>query len=122
MIRIRKNIEFRAVYRRGRSFSDVNLVLYIFKNNNKFLKVEGIEQSRIGISVSKKVGKSVIRSRVKRLISESYRLNESKFKIGFDYVFIARNPSKDKTYKEIQNSVLYLFEKAGLYNSEKNFN
>ena len=65
--RIRKNTEFRTVYRKGKSFSNILLVLYIYKN--------GKDINRCGISVSKKVGNSVIRGRVKRLISESYRLN-----------------------------------------------
>lgn len=74
--RLRKNSEFRLVYRRGKSFSTDLLVLYIFKNYRN--SVDGKDINRVGISVSKKVGKSVVRSRVKRLISESYRLNSEK--------------------------------------------
>ncbi|MHC1684954.1 MAG: ribonuclease P protein component [Clostridiaceae bacterium] len=116
--KIRKNSEFRTVYKRGKSFSNQNLVLYVYKNiNNTIIKDENrVALSRLGISVSKKVGKSVIRSRVKRLISESYRLNKGNIKKGFDYVIIARNPSKDRDYKEIETSLIKLFEKAGLYN------
>lgn len=114
---IRKNAEFRKVYRRGKSFSNRLLVLYMYRNNlNK-------EVSRIGISVSKKVGKSVIRSRVKRLISESYRLNSHKFKTGYDFVIIARTSCNNKQYKEVDSSLLDLFNKAGLIvNDEKVFN
>ncbi len=110
--RLRKNPEFRLVYRRGNSLSTSLLVLYVFKNN------KGI--NRVGISVSKKVGKSVVRSRVKRLISESVRLNKQGLKQGHDLVFVARSASKDKSYKEIENSVKYLFKKSGLNNVEKN--
>lgn len=109
--RLRKNPEFRLVYRRGRSFSTAILVLYVFKNN------KGI--NRVGISVSKKVGKSVVRSRVKRLISESTRLNKQDLKQGYDLVFVARSASRDKSYKDIENSVKYLFKKSGLNNVEK---
>ncbi|MCD2346889.1 ribonuclease P protein component [Clostridium guangxiense] len=114
---IKKNAEFRKVYKKGRSFSNKLLVLYMYKNNdNKNI-------SRIGISVSKKVGKSVVRSRVKRLISESYRLNSDKFKIGYDYVIIARVACNNKTYKDVNSSLLELFNKAGLIiNDEKNYN
>jgi len=114
--RIRKNPEFRLVYRRGKSYSNSVLVLYVFKNykNNNI--------NRIGISVSKKVGKSVIRSRVKRLISESYRLNKDNLKQGYDFVFVARAASKDKNYKDIENAIKDLFRKSGLYNVEKNIN
>ena len=108
ILRIRKNAEFRAVYRRGKSFSNQLLVLYIFKNGKK--------QNRRGISVSKKVGKSVIRSRVKRLISESYRLNEDKLKKGYDFVYVARAAAKGKNFSEIDEAVKNLFKRAGLFN------
>lgn len=110
--RIRKNTEFRTVYRRGKSFSNLSLVLYIYKN--------GRDINRLGISVSKKVGNSVIRGRVKRLISESYRLNSEGLKTSYDFVFIARNPSNSKNYKEIESALKNLLKKAGLINNEKN--
>lgn len=109
--KLRKNLEFRAVYRRGKSFSNSLLVLYVSKNNKNLNKV--------GISVSKKVGKSVIRSRVKRLISESYRLNKDSIKKGYDLVFVARNACNDKSYFEIEKALKNLFKKAGLLINEK---
>ena len=72
--KLRKNLEFRLVYRRGKSYSNNLLVLYVMKNRRN-RDERHKEFNKVGISVSKKVGKSVIRSRVKRLISESYRLN-----------------------------------------------
>jgi len=105
---IRKNSEFRAVYKRGKSFSNYLLVLYIYRNNSDF--------NRLGVSVSKKVGKSVTRNRIKRLIKESYRSSFSNINKGFDLVFIARNPAKGKSYKDIEKSLINLFNKAGLYN------
>ena len=110
--RIRKNTEFRTVYRRGKSFSNLSLVLYVYKN--------GRDINRFGISVSKKVGNSVVRGRVKRLISESYRLNNEGLKTSYDLVFIARNPSNSKNYKEIESALKNLLKKAGLINNEKN--
>lgn len=106
--RIRKNLEFRRVYKRGKSYANQLLVLYVFKNNRN------LDTNRVGISVSKKVGNSVVRSRTKRLISEGYRLNCHDLKKGYDLVFIARNVSKDKSYNEIENSVIKLLKKAGL--------
>lgn len=110
--RIRKNIEFRSVYRRGKSLSNQLLVLYVYKNRR--------EISRVGISVSKKVGKSVVRSRVKRLISESYRLNMGKVKTGYDLVFVARSASSLSTYKDVEGAVKNLLKRAGLFIDEKN--
>lgn len=104
--RLRKNEEFRNVYRRGKSLSNQLLVLYTYKN------YKGI--NRIGISVSKKVGKSVIRSRIKRLISESYRLNCNDLKQGYDLVFIARNTMNGKSYSETEEAVKNLLKRSGL--------
>jgi ribonuclease P protein component len=107
MYRIRKNVEFRNIYRRGKSLSNQLLVLYVYKNGKNI--------NRRGISVSKKVGSSVVRSRVKRLITEGYRLNEVGLKTGYDFVFVARASSKDKSYKEMESSVINLLKRAGLY-------
>ena len=112
--RIRKNAEFRAVYRKGRSFSNQLLVLYVFRNKKNL--------NRVGISVSKKVGKSVIRSRVKRLISESYRLNNEGLLQGKDLVFIARVGAKDKSYFEIEKALKNLLTRSGLVVNEKDNN
>ena len=106
--RLKKNAEFRAVYRKGKSFSNNLLVLYVYRNKKSI--------NRLGISVSKKVGKSVIRNRIKRLIKENFRLNIEEIKVGYDLVFIARNLSNGKSYIEIENSMKNLIKKAGLYN------
>ena len=104
--KIRHNADFRIIYRRGKSISNKFLVLYVKKNN--------LQYNRIGISVSKKVGKSVIRSRVKRLIRESYRLRNHDFKVGYDFVIIARVVSNGQSYKVIDHALLDLYKKAGL--------
>ncbi|MBB6629907.1 ribonuclease P protein component [Clostridium algidicarnis] len=115
--KLRKNVEFRRVYRRGKSFANELLVLYVYKNY--YNKDKGnMPINRVGISVSKKVGKSVTRSKVKRLISENYRLNCSDIKKGFDFVFVARVAVKDKDYFQIENSMKNLFKKAGLMESD----
>lgn len=119
--KLKKNIEFRIVYKRGKSIANDTLVLYIFKNRrNK--SIDGHLYNKIGISVSKKVGNSVVRSRVKRLISESYRLREENLNKGYDFVFVARTKAKDKSYHEIDKSMNYLFKKAGLINDKEDVN
>ncbi len=65
---LKKNKDFQNVYRNGKSYANRLLVMYIWENHT--------ERNHLGISVSKKVGNSVVRSRVTRLIRESYRLNE----------------------------------------------
>lgn len=105
--KIKKNFQFRIVYRFGKSFSDNLLVMYLKRNGKK--------DSKMGISVSKKVGKSVIRNRVRRLIYENYRLNYNMRFIGYDIIFIARSNINGKSFDDINSSMNYLFNKAGVY-------
>ena len=114
MYRLRKNNEFKLVYRRGRSLANSLLVIYIYNNRRNRTK-GGDTYNKIGISVSKKVGNSVVRSRSKRLITESYRLNEQYLKTGYDFVFVARNPIEGKSFFEVEEAMKKLFSKAGLY-------
>ena len=95
-----KNKDFQEVYKKGKSYANKYLVMYVLQNHT--------EENRLGISVSKKVGNSVVRHRITRLIRESYRLNQSQFKKGYDIVVIARATAKDKTYQEIESALLDL--------------
>ena len=97
---LKKNADFQLVYKSGKSFANKYLVMYVKEN--------GLEINRIGISVSKKVGNSVVRHRLKRLILESYRLHEDMFNSSLDMVIIARTSAKDRSYKEISSALLHL--------------
>ena len=119
--RLKKNFEFRTIYRRGKSFANDILVMYILSNKKNKDK-NFTFYNKLGVSVSKKVGNSVIRSRCKRLISESFRLNHDCIKKGYDFVFIARNPIKDKNYADVEKAMKNLIKKAGLYNNEESTN
>jgi ribonuclease P protein component len=104
---IKKDADFREVYRNGKSIANKHLVMY--KHENK------LDEIRIGISISKKVGKAVVRNRIRRMIKEVYRLEiDGKIKKGYDIVFIARNPSKDATYKELEMSIKHLIKKSNV--------
>jgi ribonuclease P protein component len=98
--RLKKNEDFQKVYRKGRSRSDRSYVLYVLPN--------GMEINRLGVSVSKKVGNSVIRHRIKRLVKEAVRLNEPHFMKGFDIVVIARGAASTAGFRDTENSVLRL--------------
>ena len=104
---LKKNRDFQKVYRRGKSYANKYLVMYIRRND--------IEKNRIGISVSKKVGNSVVRHRVTRLIRESYRLQESKMQCGLDIVVIARAAAKDKSYRDIESALIHLAKLHNIY-------
>lgn len=120
--RLKKNFEFKIIYRRGKSFANDLLVMYILKNKknrDKYLNF----YNKLGVSVSKKVGNSVVRSRSKRLISESFRLNDEFITKGYDFIFIARNPIDGKNYADVEKAMKNLIKKAGLYNkNEENTN
>ena len=93
-------MEFQNVYANGKSFANKYLVMYVLKND--------LNKNRIGISVSKKVGNSVIRHRITRLIRESYRLQEDVFNSSLDIVVIARSTAREVGYKEIESALLHL--------------
>lgn len=73
-----------------------------------YVKENGLGINRIGISVSKKVGNSVVRHRVTRLIRESYRLHENIFNSGLDMVIVARTSTAFVSFYEIEKSLLHL--------------
>ena len=99
---LKKNSEFQKVYRKGTSQANRYLVMYVLENHDRHM------ENRLGISVSKKVGNSVVRHRVTRLIRESYRLNEGSFRQGLDIVVVARPNAKDKSYQEIESALMHL--------------
>ena len=102
---LKKNRDFQIVYKKGKSFANKYLVMYVLKNNDRLNKEE---MNRLGISVSKKVGNSVVRHRLTRLIRESYRLQESRFQRGLDIVVICRASAKGKSYNELESALIHL--------------
>lgn len=105
---LKKNQDFRKVYRNGKSVANKYLVLYKYPNTQIC--------NRIGISVSKKVGNSVVRSRVTRLIRESYRLNEEWVAYpGWDFIVIARGSAKGASYKEISGALKHLLRQQKVF-------
>lgn len=97
---LKRNYDFRKVYKTGKSYANKYLVMYVVENN--------YDRNRLGISVSKKVGNSVVRHRITRLIRESYRLHENIFNSGLDIVVIARNSASSVSYGEIESALLHL--------------
>ena len=109
---LKKNRDFQQVYKRGTSKANRYLVMYVLPNQHM--------KNRLGISVSKKVGNSVVRHRVTRLIRESYRLNETLFKRDLDIVVIARNSAKGRSCQEIEHAFMDLAVKHGIAGDDIN--
>lgn len=105
-ISLTENKQFKKVYARGTSFVNNLLVMYIFPN--------GLSINRLGITVNKKIGKAVVRNRIRRLIRESYRLKEGYIVEGYDIVFVSRMRTKDATYSEISSAMHHLLKKSKL--------
>lgn len=103
---LKKNRDFQIVYKNGTSQANRYLVMYVLKNQ--------YNKNRLGISVSKKVGNSVVRHRITRLIRESYRLNEEFFQKGLDIVVIARVAAKNSDFFEIEKSLLNLAKRSNI--------
>lgn len=97
---LKKNHQFQSVYRSGKSYANKYLVMYVMEN--------GTGGNRIGISVSRKVGNSVVRHRITRLVRESYRLQEARFNSGLDIVIVARMNAASVGYAEIESALLHL--------------
>lgn len=88
-----------------------------------YIAENGTEGNRFGISVSKKVGNSVVRHHISRLLRESYRLHEERFHSGWDIAVIARNSAKEASYHQIESALLHLGNLHGiLYKTEKKMN
>lgn len=113
---LKKNAEFRFVYEHGKSMANKQLVMYLLKKDQPL--------NHLGISVSKKIGNSVVRHRVKRLIKEIYRLSEENIDKGYDIVIVARNGFLECDFADMKKSFLHLAKKHGLVKrsdmSEKN--
>ena len=103
---LKSNQNFQNVYKNGRSYANKYLVMYVLENRTDIL--------RLGISVSKKVGNSIVRHRLTRLIRESVRLNSDKVLKGYDLVIIARVNLKDKKYAETESAFLHLTRLHGI--------
>ena len=107
---LKLNHIFRRLYHTS-GYADGYLVLYARKNRT--------EGNRVGITVSKKLGKAHVRNRTRRRIREVYRLNEEKFLPGWDIVIVARTKAVEAEFSRLTQSCLTLAKKAGLLAPEE---
>ncbi|MCK5764069.1 MAG: ribonuclease P protein component [Clostridiales bacterium] len=99
---LKKNYEFKKVYKWGKSVVGRYLVIYYLKNNFKY--------NRLGITVSKKVGNSVVRNHTRRLIKESFLQYEENLIKGYDIVIVARVLAGKTDYFEMKKNLKRLLK------------
>lgn len=95
---LKKHYEFRRLYSKGKYAATPYLVVYFRKN--------GRGRNQVGITVSNKIGKAVVRNRIRRRLREIYRLNEHKFARGVDIVIVARTKSRYAQYGELEHALI----------------
>ena len=108
---IKKGKEFKNIYEEKRTFATKNMVLFISKNSD-------LESNRYGISVSRKVGNSVIRHTLARRIREVYRKNEEKLLKGIEMIVVLRVGSDKVKFSELDEDFLMLCKKHGIIKKE----
>ena len=97
---IKKNSDFQKVYRAGKSYANRLLVMYVMAN--------GEESNSVGISVSKKVGNSIVRHHITRLLREIFRLNNHRIETGLNIIVVARVAAKESDYKHLESAYMHL--------------
>ncbi|MEA3338227.1 MAG: ribonuclease P protein component [Chloroflexota bacterium] len=105
--RLRPSGRFGKVRREGKCWAARLMVVCVLPNN--------LDTSRFGFSVSKRVGKAVVRNRVRRRIREVVRLRQHQIAPGWDIVFIARSPIARANYGEVELTCDRLLDRAGLW-------
>ncbi len=108
---LNQNHEFRRLYSRGKNYASRLVVVYCGRNRRA--------ENRLGVTVGSKVGKAVCRNRVRRRLREIYRLNEARFRTGWDIVVVARAKAAQASYREIEADFLKTAERLGLIGAEK---
>lgn len=104
-VTLKENYEFKRIYRKGRSFVNSALVVYVYKNRKDY--------NRIGLTTSRKIGKAVKRNRARRIIREAYRKIEGRIKQGYDLIFVARGKTVYLKTQDIERIMFDILRSAG---------
>ena len=105
-VTVKENYEFRRIYRKGKSAVLPSMVVYCQRNR--------AGRSRLGITVSTKLGKAVVRNKVRRRLREIYRLNKDRMLPGYDVIIVARVRAAHTTYQKLEASYLKALDQLEL--------
>ena len=111
VISIKENSDFKRLYYRGKSVVKKNIALYFRKNRFSF--------NRLGITVSPKVGKAVVRNAVRRRLKENYRLLQG-LEAGYDIVVVARRRAANASFEELKKDMESALLEGGLLKGKRN--
>jgi len=98
--RLRKNIEFKRIYKYGKNYWNRNLVLYIREN--------GSEETRVGFTITKKIGNAVVRNKIKRRMKGIYKSNFHNIKGGYDLIFIPKRNVVELSFHELESAMVHI--------------
>ena len=108
--RLRKNTEFNRVYKFGKNYWNRNLVIYVCKRENES------DPTRIGYTITKKIGNAVMRNKIRRRMKEIIRLNFHKIESGYDIIIIPKRNIVDLSYQDLESSMIHIMSLARIYN------
>ena len=104
------NTQFKKLYTKGSSYVSPSVVVYAKRN--------GLAHNRLGITVSKKIGKAVVRNRAKRRLREVYRINSANILQGYDFVLVARGRTAECPYDKLFADFVQAVKNLGVYKNE----
>lgn len=110
--RLRSNMEFKKVYKYGKNYWNRNLILYVKKND--------LGYTRVGYSITTKIGNSVVRNKIRRQMKEIYRLNFHLVKNNYDLIFIPKKNVVDISYKKLESAMIHIMSLAKLLKKKVN--
>ncbi len=108
--RLQRSADFEHVRSEGRSWQHPLVAMAIAPN--------ALGHNRYGFVVSRRLGGAVVRNRVRRVLREIVRLSTPRLRVGFDIIFIARNPIVGQPYNEVKLVLDDLFKRANLWQEE----
>ena len=109
--KLKKKWEFRRVYEDKKKYWNNIFTIYVSPNH--------MDKTRLGLTVSKKVGNSVKRNRVKRLIRESFRLSKEIILPGYDIIVVAKPAAYSLKCQQAQSVLLQLLRRARILKTER---
>ena len=112
MYRLRSNMEFKKVYKYGKNYWNRNLILYVMKND--------LGYTRVGYSITKKIGNSVVRNRIRRQMKEIYRLKFDLIENNYDLIFIPKKNVVEISYDKLESAMVHIMNLAKLLKKKVN--